>query len=151
MIKRRAGLLAAFLVTLFAAVPALAAKKFEGQWTVSVTIPVSPASSTKRTFTINLNAAPRGDSLHGRITIVDDQGRTVGGVYRQNGKKVSVTYELPCDGDGDSSCASLVLLGKVKNNSKFRGQVVVMWDSSNAQNPALFDTSNGNFSGDRVQ
>ena len=133
------------------AVPAFAGKALEGRWSVNVTIPVSANSKTKRTFTINLDVGPRGDSLHGRMTITDDQGRTVGGVYRQSGKQVSITYELPCAGEGDDSCASLVLLGKVKGGTRLKGSVVVMWDSQNSQNPALYDTSNGSFSGDRLE
>jgi hypothetical protein len=145
-----------FLIVLLAVVafasPAYAGKKLEGKWTVNVTIPVAANSSTNRTFTIELDVSPRGDSLHGRMTITDDAGKTYAGVYRQVGKKIGITFELPCEGDGSSSCASLVLKGNVKNSgTTIKGDVVVMWDSSNDQNPALYDTSNGSFSGRRTQ
>ena len=137
-----------FAITL----PALAGnKKLEGRWALNVTIPVSAVDNTKRTFAINLDVSPRGESLHGRMTITDDTGHTVAGVYRQNGKKVSITYELPCDGSDPNAFGSVVLKGKVKDGGRpFKGKVVVMWDTSNEHNPALYDTSNGSFSGTRM-
>jgi hypothetical protein len=139
------------LLTILAlAAPALAAKKLEGRWALSVTIPVAPDSKTNQTLVLTLDVSPRGESLHGRMTITDDAGRTIGGVYRQNGKKVSITYELPCA--SGAPCASLVLKGKIKNEgTTIKGSVVVLWDSANAQNPALFDSSNGKFSGQRLE
>jgi hypothetical protein len=126
-------------------------KKLEGRWTVSLTIPVAPGSAEQRTLSLNLDVSPRGNSLHGRIVVTDDQNQVFSGVYRQSGKKVSITFELPCEGDGNPACATLVLSGKIKNKIRLKGGVVTLWDSGNSQNPALFDTSNGNFSGDRIQ
>ena len=126
-------------------------KKLEGRWAVNLTIPVSPGSAEQRTLSLNLDVSPRGDSLHGRIVVTDDQNRVFSGVYRQSGKKVSITFELPCEGDGTPTCATLVLSGKIKNKIRLKGGVVTLWDSGNSGNPALFDTSNGNFSGDRIQ
>jgi hypothetical protein len=133
-------------------VPAFAGnKKLEGRWALNVTIPVSAVDNAKRTFVINLDVSPRGESLHGRMTVTDETGHTVSGVYRQNGKKVSITYELPCDGSDPNACGSLVLKGKVKGGGNtFKGKVVVMWDTPDEQNPALYDTSNGSFSGTRM-
>jgi hypothetical protein len=152
ILRKRAAAVALILVAVLAVAPsALASKKFEGRWSVSITIPVAPNSNDKRTFVVNFDVGPRGDSLHGRITITDEQGRTTGGVWRQVNKKVSATYELPCPEDG-SPCASLVLIGKLKSsNSKIKkGDVIVMWDTENQQHPALFDTSNGSFNADRL-
>ena len=53
------------------------------------------------TFSVDLDASPRGSSLHGRLTIRDPEGRTVGGVWRQAGKRDSIAFELPCT-PGDS-------------------------------------------------
>ncbi|HMG33669.1 MAG TPA: hypothetical protein VKM94_07020 [Blastocatellia bacterium] len=142
------------VVVLFAAlaVPALADKRIEGRWMVNVTIPVGPDTNTRQTLALNFEVGPMGDSLHGRIVVTDDGGRTYGAVYRQVGKKFSITFELPCEGSGDNSCGSVVLKGKVKSGGvRIKGSAIVMWDSENTQNPALFDTSNGSFSGDRVQ
>ena len=133
-------------------ISALADKKIAGRWAVSVTIPVGPNTNTKQTLNLTFDVGPLGDSLHGRIVVTDDGGRTYGAVYRQVGKKFSITYELPCEGSGDSSCGSVVLKGKVKSGAvRIKGTAIVMWDSENNQNPALFDTSNGSFSGDRIQ
>ena len=150
LFSKRALVSALILVTVLVVAPsALAGKKFEGRWSVSITMPVAPNSSDKRTFNLDFDAGPRGESLHGRITILDEQGRTIGGVWRQVNKKVSATLEI-CFDDG-SPCASLVLIGKLKDNSKIKkGDVIVMWDTENNGNPALYDTSNGSFSATRL-
>jgi hypothetical protein len=139
------------LAVLLAAAPALAAPKFAGRWIFTITIPESPGSNNNRTFTVNVDASPRGASLHGRMTITDAEDRTVGGAWRQASKKVSVTYELPCADDGQ--CASLILTGKLKDGGAKlkKGVVIVMWDTPNGNNPSLYDTSNGSFSGDRLE
>lgn len=128
-----------------------ASNELAGQWLLTITIPDSPTSATTRTFTVNVNVSPRGESLHGRMTMTDQAGRTVGGVWRQAGKDVSIAYELPCP--GDLPCASLILLGRVKGGGVLikRGAVIVTWDTANSRNPALFDTSTGSFRGDRLQ
>lgn len=139
------------VAVLLAATPAFAAPKFAGRWILTVTIPEAPGSNSNRTFTVNVEASPRGASLHGRMTITDAESRTVGGAWRQAAKKVSVTYELPC-ADG-APCASLILTGKLKDGGATlkKGTVIVMWDTPNGNNPALFDTSKGSFSGVRVE
>lgn len=130
---------------------ALAGNELAGQWTLTITIPDSPGSTSTRTFTVNLDVSPRGESLHGRLNITDEAGKTVGGAWRQVGKSLSIAYELPCPGDGP--CASLILLGKVKGGGVLikKGKVIVMWDTASNKNPALFDTSNGTFRGTRIE
>lgn len=127
-----------------------AAKSFEGKWTFTVTIPVAPDSSQKQTLTLTIDAFAR-EGLHGRMLITDEENRTWPGVWRKAGKKVSITYETPCS--GDEPCASLVLTGKAKSGfTRIKnGDVIVMWDEANDQNPALFDTSNGSFSATRIE
>ena len=127
-----------------------ASKKFEGRWVLNITMPEAPGSNTTRTFTINLDAGPRGNSLHGRATIIDSNNISIGGVWRQSGKKIVVVYELPClEGE---PCATLVLHGKMKDANTIikKGDVTVMWDATNDRNPALHETSNGSFSADRL-
>jgi hypothetical protein len=151
ILKRLPPVLVALALLLAASSPAFGAPKFTGRWSLTVTIPESPGSAGERTFTVTVDASPRGESLHGRATIADAEGHTVGGTWRQASKKISVAYELPCAGDGP--CASLILTGKLKSSgTKIKnGNVIVMWDTPNAQNPALFDTSNGSFKGDRLE
>lgn len=137
---------------LFALSPsAFAGNELKGQWTLRITIPESPTSTTARTFTVTMDVSPRGDSLHGRASITDQAGKTVSAAWRQVGKNVSIAYELPCPGDG--ACASLILLGRVKGGGVLikKGSVIVMWDTPNERNPALYDTSNGSFRGDRLE
>jgi hypothetical protein len=137
---------------LFALSPfAFAGNELKGQWTLRITIPESPTSTAARTFTVTMDVSPRGDSLHGRASITDQAGKTVSAAWRQVGKNVSIAYELPCPGDG--ACASLILLGRVKGGGVLikKGSVIVMWDTPNDRNPALYDTSNGSFRGDRLE
>ena len=129
-----------------------AGKNFDGKWQLEVTMPVAPGTKEKRTFTLAVDASPRGDSLHGRLTIKDERDRTVGGVWRQVGKRVSITFEMPCS-EGEF-CASIVMIGKVKGEgfTKLKaGTVVVMWDTPNEDNYALYETSNGTVTGTRVE
>jgi len=141
---------AALLLTV---IPSINAAKppLEGLWTLTITIPDAPHSATTRVLTVNMNVSPRGESLHGRVNLTDAAGRTVGGAWRQAGKSVSIACELPCP--GDVPCASLIMLGKLKGGGFVikKGTVIVMWDTANDRNPALFDTSNGTFRGDRLQ
>lgn len=148
---RRLLCVLAAVVILFSLVsPALAAKELRGRWVLRITIPEAPGSAVTRTFTVTLDVSPRGESLHGRANLTDESGRAVGGAWRQAGKQVSIAYELPCPGDGP--CASLILQGRVKNGGTLikKGSVIVMWDTINDNNPALYDTSLGTFRADRV-
>ncbi|HKP85961.1 MAG TPA: hypothetical protein VJZ26_07695 [Blastocatellia bacterium] len=150
--RKRATAALLTLVTLLTVAPTALAEKFGGRWSISITIPDAPKSNSKRTFTVNVEVSPRGESLHGRVAITDEDNRTVSGAWRIVNKKVYITYEPPCPPDAGAPCATIILLGKLKNsNTKFKGDVIVMWDTENQQNPALFDTSNGSFSGDRLQ
>jgi hypothetical protein len=152
--NRRLSVLVTLVLLLGAATPsAFAGKKFDGRWLLTITIPESPTTSNKRTLTITLDASPRGGSLHGRMTITDAENRTTSGAWRQSGKKVSFSYELPCSGADTTPCATLLLQGKMKSSgTKFKkGGVIVMWDTPNTGNPALYDTSNGSFTGERLE
>ena len=129
-----------------------AGKIFDGKWRLTLSIPVAPQTKEKRTLTLDVDASPRGDSMHGRMMITDDQGRQVGGVWRQVGKRVSITFEMPCS--AGEMCASVVMIGKIKGEgfTKIKGgSVIVMWDTPNDDNYALYDTGNGTFTGTRVE
>jgi len=149
--KRVVSALAAVALLFTIATSVLAGNELNGRWTFRITIPEAPASTTSRTFTVTLDVLPRGESLHGRANLTDEAGRTVGAAWRQVGKDISIAYELPCPGDGP--CASLILQGRVKGGGVLikKGSVIVMWDTANNRNPALYDTSNGTFRGDRVE
>jgi hypothetical protein len=137
---------------LVAADPAYSGKKLDGRWRLWMTIPEAPDTRTTRTFAVDLDVSPRGEGLHGRMLITDPDNRTVGGVWRQVGKRVSIAYEPPCEPDGPRPCSSLILLGRIKSGGlKIKGgKVIVVWDTPNDQDPALYDTSVGSFSGDRL-
>jgi hypothetical protein len=151
LLRRSLPIILALALLLGVVPSALAAKQLAGRWTLTVTIPDGPNSTSTRTFTLTLDASPRGESLHGRLTVTDESGRTVGGAWRQVGKNASIAYELPCP--GDLPCGSMILLGKIKSGGTRikNGSVIVMWDTPNDRNPALYDTSNGSFSGQRLE
>ena len=148
---RIVGCFTVLLILLSVLPSVIASNDLTGRWSFTITIPDSPGSTTTRSFIVNLDVSPRGDSLNGRLNITDEAGKTVGGAWRQVGKDISIAYELPCPGDGP--CASLILLGRVKGGGALikRGTVIVMWDTGNNKNPALFDTSNGSFRGTRIE
>jgi hypothetical protein len=150
--KRTGWLLSMSACLLFFAAPVMGGgKAFDGKWRVTLTLPVAPNSTQTRSFTVELDVSPRGDSLHGRMMITDEESRIVPGVWRQVGKRVSITYELPCT--NETPCASVVLMGKMKAEfSKIKfGDVIVMWDTPNASNHAQYDTSTGTFTATRLQ
>jgi len=142
---------AALVLLLAVASTALSGNELSGRWTLTITFPDGPNSTTTKTHTIILDVFPRGESLHGRANLTDESGRQVGATWRQVGKRVSIAYELPCP--GDTPCASLILQGRVKGGGVVikKGSVIVVWDTPNDRNPALFDTSNGTFRGDRTE
>jgi len=123
-----------------------------GKWQVSVTLPASPGSSQKNSFTVNLDVSPMdAGSLNGRLTVTDQQNNMVAGVWREVGKMISITYEPPCSPSQGVPCATLILLGRVKGGGTVvKGQLVVEWDSPDSRNPALYDTDNGKFSGQLI-
>lgn len=149
--KRLASALVVLAMVFIASPSALAGNQLAGRWTLTLNIPESANSSNTIEMILNLDVSPRGESLHGRANITDQAGRKFGAAWRQVGKRVSIAFELPCAGDGP--CASLILQGKVKAGGILikRGSVIVMWDTENDRNPALFDTSNGSFHGDRIE
>src|SRR5262249_9301510 len=151
MFRRSLSAILSLAILLAAAPSVFAAKQLAGRWTLTVTIPDGPNSSNTGTLTLTLDASPRGESLHGRLTVADESGRTVGGAWRQVGKNASIAFELPCP--GDVPCGSIILLGKIKSSGTRikNGAVIVMWDTPNDHNPALYDTSNGSFSGQRLE
>jgi hypothetical protein len=136
------------LTMVFSVSHAFQGKTFEGEWTLTITRPAAPGAP-KEVFVVNAVASPRNGSLHGRVILKDSTGRTFPGVWRQSGKKASITFELPCN-EGET-CGTLVLVGKIKPNTRIKkGDAIVLWDTPNDSNPALFDTSKGTFTADRV-
>jgi len=141
-----------FAFGFFATPRALGQDLLVGTWTATITFPAAPGSSQTVTSTVTFNVTPRGKSLVGRMTITDDQGRVVAGVWREVGKSISITYEPVCDPSSGAPCGTFLLTGKVKpGNGTIKGtRAIVIWDTPNTQNPALYDTDNGSFSASAV-
>jgi len=141
-------MLAALVSSTVTTSEAFQGKTFEGEWTLTITRPTAPGSQ-KQSFTVNAVAGPRSGSLHGRVMLTDSENRVFPGVWRQTNKKASITFELPCE-DG-SLCGTVVMFGKIKPNTRIKkGTVIIMWDTPNDDDPALFDTSKGTFTAERV-
>ena len=136
------------VVALLIAPPVYSADGLVGAWTVTITIPSAPGSQQTVTSTVTFNVTARGKALVGRMTITDDQNRTVAGVWREVGKSISITYEPFCDPSSPGPCATILLIGKVKAAAGvIKGsKAIVIWDTPNSRNPALFSTSEGTFS-----
>jgi len=149
--NRLARALSVIVVVLAVATTAFSGNELAGRWTLTINFPDGPNSTTTRTQTVTLEVFPRGDSLHGRANLTDESGKKYGATWRQVGKRVSIAYELPCS--GDTQCASMILQGRVKGGGIVinRESVIVVWDTPNNRNPALFDTANGTFRGDRIE
>ncbi|HKA21793.1 MAG TPA: hypothetical protein VKN18_26180 [Blastocatellia bacterium] len=149
--NRLARALSVIVVVLAVATTAFSGNELAGRWTLTINFPDGPNSTTTRTQTVTLEVFPRGDSLHGRANLTDESGKKYGATWRQVGKRVSIAYELPCS--GDTQCASMILQGRVKGGGILikKGSVIVVWDTPNNRNPALFDTANGTFRGDRIE
>lgn len=149
--NRLARALTVVVVVFAAASTAFSGNELAGRWTLTITFPDGAGSTTTRTQTVTLEVFPRVDSLHGRANLTDEAGKRYGATWRQVGKRVSIAYELACS--GDTQCASLILQGRVKGGGIVikKGSVIVVWDTPNNRNPALFDTSNGTFRGDRIE
>lgn len=144
------SLIAVLLTAAITVSEAFQSKNFDGEWTLTINRPATPGSNQREAFIVNALASPRSGSLHGRVTLTDSENRSFPGVWRQTNKKVSITFELPCD-EGEA-CGTVVLIGKIKNKTLIKkGDVIVLWDTPNNDNPALFDTSTGKFSGARIQ
>ena len=108
------GLLSLFCV-LWTAPVAFCKAPLVGKWQVTITMPASPGSDQKNSFTVTLDVSPMDSgSLNGRLAVTDQQNRTVSGVWREVGKMISITYEPVCDTSQTVPCATFILLGKVK-------------------------------------
>ena len=120
-----------------------------GKWQITITIPASPGTSQKSSQALTLNVSPMDEgSLNGRLTVTDQNNKTVSGVWREVGKMISITFEPVCDESQGAPCATLLLLGRVKGGGTIvKGQVVVEWDRLDSSNPSLYATDNGKFSG----
>jgi hypothetical protein len=151
--KRQTRMLLVMAVVLSLAVfnpPPSSAAQLDGRWTLTVTIPDGPRSRNTRTFVLTADVSPRGASLNGRLTLTDGEN-TFPGVWRQAGKRVSMAFEL-CPGPFGSPCASLIMVGKMKPETRLKkGRIIVMWDTPNDDDPSFHDSGSANFGGTRLQ
>lgn len=146
----RAIVAVALLFAAGAAGPVTDAKKlWKNQWVITVTVPDSPSGNHfgTRTFTIvarNFDSPPSPLPLR-KLTARAEDGTEVQGVWRQVGKKFSLTFELPCQ--PGAPCGTLIVRGGFKLKVTMRGQAYVIWDTPDPGNIARFETVNGTFEG----
>ena len=143
------AVLAALVVTALASTSADAKKLFKKQWVITVMILDSPTGNHfgVRTFTIKarkFNEPPSPLPLK-KLTASSVDGPDLQGVWRQEGKAFSLTFELPCE-EG-AACGTVVLRGRFTSKKVMSGQAYVMWDTRDSENVAAFETVNGTFDG----
>lgn len=150
----RSFALAAVVALGFALAPGVAdakGKLFKKTWVITADAPDAPSgySFGVRTFTIKArkHTEPPSPLSVKKLTATMDDGTTVQGVWRQDGKNFSLTFELPCD--GVSTCATIVLRGRMASNTEMSGRVILVTDVRDRENAAGFETVNGTFTGFR--
>jgi hypothetical protein len=126
-------------------------KLHKKEWVISITAPDSPTGNQfgVKTFVIRarkFNAPPSPLPLK-KLTATAEDGTRIQGVWRQDGKDFSLTFELPC-AEG-AACATVTLRGRFPTNTEMSGQAIVMWDTRDRENVAGFETVNGAFEGFR--
>lgn len=124
-------------------------KLFKKEWVITVTAPDSPTGNQfgVKTFIIRArksNAPPSPLPLR-KLTATAEDGTRVQGVWRQEGKDFSLTFELACP-EG-VACATVTLRGRFPSNTVTSGQAIIMWDTRDRDNVAGFETVNGTFEG----
>ena len=139
----------ALVVIALASTVADAKKLWKKQWVITVTIPDSPTGTHFgiQTFTIrarNFDEPPSPLPLR-KLTATTEGGAALQGVWRQEGKNFSLTFELPCQ--PDAICGTVILRGRFTGKKVMSGKAYVMWDTRDRDNQAGFETVNGTFEG----
>jgi hypothetical protein len=148
---RRITTVIVILLALGAATPTYAGKGklWKGQWVITITAPDSEAGFQfgVKTFTFKAssNNFPPSPLPLQQFTATSDDGMVIEGVWRQSGKKFSLTFELPCN-EGEA-CSTVILRGKMKSKTQMTGQTILVLDVRNRRNAAGYETVNGTFQG----
>jgi hypothetical protein len=147
----RASAVIAVLLMLGAAVPVNAGKGklWKGVWVITITAPDSDSGYHfgVKIYTIraSVNDFPPSPLPLQQLTATSDDGSVIEGVWRQSGKKFSISFEMPC-GEGES-CSTVILRGKMKSKTVMTGQTILVLDARDRRNAAGYETVNGTFEG----
>jgi hypothetical protein len=146
----RAMIAVAMLILLAGQVPTASAKKlFKGEWVITITAPDSPTGNRFGTQTFTVLARkfdfPPSPLPLNKLTATAQGGTAVQGVWRQVGKKFSLTFEIPCE--AGAICGTVILRGTIKPKDFMRGDAIVVWDTRDDENVARYQTVNGSFEG----
>jgi hypothetical protein len=140
---------AAVVISMAAPIYAGKGKLSQKEWVITITAPDSETGYHfgTQTFTIKArnNDFPPSPLPLRQLTASSTDGTVVQGVWRQQGKKFSLTFELPCA--PDAACATVILRGKTKSETKMKGQTILILDNRDRKNVAGFETVNGTFEG----
>jgi hypothetical protein len=142
---------AALIVIALASTVADAKKLWKKQWAITVTVPdsITGAHFGTQSFTIrarNFDEPPSPLPLR-KLTATAVDGASLQGVWRQEGKDFSLTFELPCQ--SGAVCGTVILRGRFPAKKVMSGKAYVMWDTRDRDNRAGFETVNGTFEGVR--
>jgi hypothetical protein len=150
------AIIAAFALLAFAAMPmeADAKKLHKKKWRVVITVPDSPTGNHFGTRTYLIRARkhtfPPSPLPVRKLTATrldDGAEQETQGVWRQEGKAFSLTFELSCE--PGTTCGSVILRGRFSSSTTMSGQAVIIWDTPDRENVARFETVNGAFEGTR--
>jgi hypothetical protein len=142
------------LVAVAATPPESAAKKLHKKtWRVVITAPDSPTGNQFGTQTYVIKARKRTFSPSPlplrTLTATREEpiAQETQGVWRQEGKSFSLTFELKCE--PGTACGSVILRGRFSSSTAMSGQAIIIWDTPDRENVARFETVNGTFQGTR--
>jgi hypothetical protein len=124
-------------------------KLWRGEWVITITAPDSDSGYHfgVKTFTVraSVNDSPPSPLPLQQLTATSDDGVAVQGVWRQTGKRFSLTFEMPC-GEGES-CSTVILRGKMSSKTMMTGQTILVLDARDRRNVSGYETVNGTFEG----
>lgn len=134
--------------------PAADAKKlWKNSWVVTITAPDSITGNHFGTQTYTIVARKFDEppsplpmrKLTATTQSATGQPISVQGVWRQTGKKFSLTFEMPCE--PGVTCGTVILRGKFNSKTTMTGKAYVAWDTRDNENIARYETVNGSFEG----
>lgn len=129
--------------------PSFAKKLYKDEWVITITAPDSATGNHfgVRTFVIHArkHKEPPSPLPLNKLEATAEDGTKVQGVWRQSGKKFSLTFEMPCS--PDTVCATVTLRGKFTSKTVMSGKAILLWDTRDRDNVADFETVNGTFVG----
>ncbi len=145
--------LTSVVLALGIALPSVVAKLklHKGEWVITLRAPDSSSGNHFGVRTAKIRATqintPKSSEEIREFKGTMDAETPIYGVWRQEGRRFSLTFELPCE--ADTACGTIILRGKLRSKTQMDGTVILMWDTPDRSNVARYETVNGTFEGIR--